>query len=75
MRRQAVLTFIPFKQRRAIRRAIFASSQSTQTLNVWSNDPDTMRPFDSAATHLTCARRGRQAIDAFVRLDAGAALR
>ena len=58
MRRQAVLTFIPFKQRRAIRRAIFASSQSTQTLSVRSRDPDTTRPFDSAATHETCARRG-----------------
>jgi hypothetical protein len=59
MRRQAVLTFIPFKRRRAIRRAIFASSQSTQTLSVRSSDPaDTTRPFDWTVTHRTCAPRG-----------------
>ena len=58
MRRPAVTTFIPRKRRRATRRAIFASSQSTQTLSVPSYDPDTTRPFDWTATHETCAPRG-----------------
>ena len=57
MRRSAVSTFIPYKRRSETRRAIFASSQSTQTLSV-RLDPDTTRPFDRTATHETCARRG-----------------
>ena len=57
MRRQAVFTFISRKRRRATRRAIFASSTSSHTMSVRSNDPDTTSPFGRAATHRTCARR------------------